>query len=121
MAVFRPRASCVYDVVITSPVSRVTELVHQISGAAEEQSSGIAQINQALTHLDRMTQHNAALVEQAEQGATGLATQADNLVATVSLFKLSQAEKQKGLEHKAKPSAAAPALPASAALLPANA
>ena len=34
---------------------------------------------------------------------------------------ISQAEKQKGLEHKAKPSAAAPALPASAALLPANA
>jgi hypothetical protein len=47
-----------------------------------------------------MTQHNAALVEEAARGAAGLATEADNLVATVSLFKLSRAEKQQKDDHK---------------------
>ena len=78
---------------IVTRISRVTELVNQISGASGEQSSGIAQINQAITHLDGMTQRNAALVDQAAQGAMGLAAEADNLVATVSLFKLTQEEK----------------------------
>jgi aerotaxis receptor len=79
---------------IVTRISRVTELVSQISGASNEQSSGIGQINQSIAHLDQMTQHNAGLVEQAAQGAAGLAAEADNLVAAVSLFKLSQAEKQ---------------------------
>ncbi|NML46009.1 PAS domain-containing protein [Ramlibacter sp. G-1-2-2] len=91
---------------IVKRISRVTELVGRISGASGEQSAGIAQINQAVTGLDRMTQHNAALVEQAAQGATGLATQADNLVAAVSLFKLSQADKQQPHDRERAPAAA---------------
>ena len=42
-----------------------------------------------------MTQHNAALVELAAGSSGALAVQANNLVATVSLFKLSQADKQR--------------------------
>jgi aerotaxis receptor len=86
---------------IVKQISRVTELVTQISGASDEQSGGIAQINQAITHLDRMTQHNAALVEQAAGSSGALAVQANNLVATVSLFKLSQADKQQ--QDRAQP------------------
>jgi methyl-accepting chemotaxis protein len=85
---------------IVNRISRVTQLVSQISGASGEQSSGITQINQAITHLDNMTQHNAALVDESARGAAGLATEADNLVATVSLFKLSQAEKQQKGDRK---------------------
>jgi methyl-accepting chemotaxis protein len=85
---------------IVNRISRVTQLVSQISGSSGEQSSGITQINQAITHLDNMTQHNAALVDESARGAAGLATEADNLVATVSLFKLSQAEKQQKGDRK---------------------
>ena len=101
---------------IVARISRVTQLVGQISGASDEQSSGIAQINQAITQLDRMTQENAALVEQAAHGAAGLATEAENLVATVSLFKLTQEEKQQFAARQQR-AAATPAQDAAPAML----
>ena len=71
-------------------------------------------------HLEQMTQHNAALVEQAAQAAAALATQAEALVSTVSLFRLSQAEKQQLAGRQADPGAR-PRRSKAAALLPGTA
>ncbi len=79
---------------IVTQVRRVTELVGHIANASSEQSSGIGQINQAVTHLDQMTQQNAALVEQSTASAESLREQATRLVDTVAVFKLSQAENE---------------------------
>ncbi len=79
---------------IVDQVRRVTELVGHISNASSEQSSGIGQINQSVTHLDHMTQQNAALVEQSSAAAESLREQAARLVDTVAVFKLSQAENE---------------------------
>lgn len=73
--------------VVTS-VKEVTALIQDLSGTASEQSSGIAQINSAMAHLDQMTQQNAALVEESSAAATSLREQAFVLKDNVNRFKL---------------------------------
>src|SRR5438046_2536230 len=50
---------------IVASVKRVTDIMSEITSAGREQSSGIAEVNQAIARIDDMTQQNAALVEQA--------------------------------------------------------
>ncbi|WP_295961174.1 methyl-accepting chemotaxis protein [Rhodoferax sp.] len=71
---------------IVSSVGRVSDLIGEISAASSEQRDGIAQVNQAVNHLDQMTQQNAALVEQSAAAATGLRDQAHRLAEVVSVF-----------------------------------
>jgi len=73
---------------IVAGVQRVTEVIGEITTAAAEQSAGIAQINQAVSHLDEMTQQNAALVEESAAAAQSLNEQALRLSSTVGSFKL---------------------------------
>jgi methyl-accepting chemotaxis protein len=77
---------------IVAQVRRVTDLIGEITSATLEQSSGIGQVNQAVTQLDQMTQQNAALVEQSAAAAQSLKDQADRLAQTVAMFKVSRAE-----------------------------
>jgi methyl-accepting chemotaxis protein len=73
---------------IVSSIKRVTDIMGEIAAATVEQTSGIEQVNQAITQMDRVTQQNAALVEQASSAAQALQEQANNLVEAVSVFKL---------------------------------
>jgi len=66
-------------------------LMGEIATASAEQSVGIEQINQAVTHLDGVTQQNAALVEAFAASAAALHQEADGLAGAVSVFKLSAA------------------------------
>ena len=74
--------------VVTS-IRRVTDIMGQISNASEEQSLGFSQISQAVVQMDGATQQNAALVEEMAAAAASLNGQAQDLVKTVSIFKLS--------------------------------
>ncbi|HKX43413.1 MAG TPA: methyl-accepting chemotaxis protein [Burkholderiaceae bacterium] len=73
---------------IVASVDSVSQIIGEISGATAEQSSGIGLVNEAVGELDRMTQQNAALVEQSAAAAESLREQANRLVELVSLFKL---------------------------------
>ena len=73
---------------IVQSTQGVTDIVSEISAASQEQSSGIDQVNLAVTQMDAVTQQNAALVEQAAAAATSLEHQADRLRQAVSVFKL---------------------------------
>jgi methyl-accepting chemotaxis protein len=73
---------------IVASVQRVTDIIGEISTAAAEQSDGIGQVNLAVTELDRMTQQNAALVEQSAAAAESLKDQAHRLAQVVSVFRL---------------------------------
>ncbi|MBS4098005.1 MAG: cache domain-containing protein [Sulfuricella sp.] len=75
------------DEIVTS-IKRVTDIMAEISAASVEQSSGIEQVNHAITQMDDVTQQNAALVEEAAAATESLAEQAQNLSASVSVFKL---------------------------------
>ena len=71
---------------VVSSFRQVAGLVTDISHASKEQSSGIAQVTQAIGQMDEVTQQNAALVEQAAASAESLENQAQELVAAVDTF-----------------------------------
>jgi methyl-accepting chemotaxis protein len=73
---------------IVASVKRVTDIMSEIAVASVEQSSGIDQVNQAVTQMDEVTQQNAALVEQAAAAAESLEEQASTLSRTVDQFRL---------------------------------
>jgi len=72
---------------IVSAIQRVTDMMSDISASASEQSDGISQVNQAVLHLDQMTQQNAALVEQSAAAAASMRDQAQRLAAAVNVFR----------------------------------
>jgi methyl-accepting chemotaxis protein len=75
------------DEIVVS-VRRVTDIMAEITAASVEQSSGIEQVNQAVTSMDEVTQQNAALVEEAAAAAESLEEQAQTLSRTVAAFKV---------------------------------
>ncbi|MEG3000976.1 MAG: methyl-accepting chemotaxis protein [Comamonas sp.] len=89
---------------IVGSVRRVTDIMAEISAASHEQTSGIEQINTAVSQMDQVTQQNAALVEESAAAAASLQNQAATLADIVSVFQLGA-------------SSARPA-PASAAVVP---
>ena len=60
----------------------------EISAASHEQSLGVAQVGEAVTQMDQVTQQNAALVEEMAAAASSLKNQAEDLVQVVSVFRL---------------------------------
>jgi methyl-accepting chemotaxis protein len=72
---------------IVASVQRVTDIIGEISSAAGEQGQGMGQVGGAVTELDRMTQQNAALVEQSAAAATSLREQARRLTEVVADFR----------------------------------
>ncbi|MFY4405877.1 methyl-accepting chemotaxis protein [Achromobacter dolens] len=73
---------------IVASVKRVTDIMGEISAASEEQSSGIDQVNRAVSQMDEVTQQNAALVEEAAAAAGSLQEQAQRLAEAVAVFKI---------------------------------
>ncbi|HAT31585.1 MAG TPA: methyl-accepting chemotaxis protein [Janthinobacterium sp.] len=73
---------------IVQSVSGVSTIMADIAMASREQSTGIEQVNQAITQMDHMTQQNSALVEQAAAAAASLNEQAQLLVQAMSIFTL---------------------------------
>ena len=73
---------------VVGSVRKVAEIVGEISLASREQSTGIEQVNHAISQMDQMTQQNAALVEQAAAAALSMQTQAASLAQLVSVFSL---------------------------------
>ena len=66
----------------------VADLINGISTASAEQSRGIDQIGEAVAQLDRVTQQNAALVEESAAAAESLKHQAAKMLDTVAVFRL---------------------------------
>jgi methyl-accepting chemotaxis protein len=77
---------------IVTSVQKVSDIIGEITAAAREQSEGIGQVNAAVSELDRMTQQNAALVEESAAAATHLGAQATRLHEVVDRFKLREAQ-----------------------------
>jgi methyl-accepting chemotaxis protein len=71
---------------IVASVQRVSDIIGQVVAASSEQSQGIGQVNGAVVQLDRMTQQNAALVEQSASAAESLRDQGARLTELVAAF-----------------------------------
>ena len=66
----------------------VTQIMHEISAASEEQSNGITQVNQAVAEMDQATQRNALRVQETARAASSLEQQAGLLALSVEAFRL---------------------------------
>ncbi|MET0858557.1 MAG: methyl-accepting chemotaxis protein [Telluria sp.] len=82
--------SSTMDDIVTS-VQKVNTLIADIALASGEQNIGIGQINDAIAHMDSVTQQNAALVEEAAAAADAMQRQASGLQEAVSVFKIGPA------------------------------
>lgn len=97
---------------IVGRVAHISDLVSNIAAGAAEQSSGLGEINIGVTQLDRVTQQNAAMVEESSAASQGLQQDATTLAGLVSHFRI-----QAGAAAIAVP-APAPVAPAEAAPAP---
>lgn len=83
---------------IVNAVTRVTDIMGEIASASDEQSRGIDQVGLAVSEMDRVTQQNAALVEESAAAAGALEEQASRLTQAVSVFRISH----DSVQHKAE-------------------
>ncbi|WP_422016581.1 methyl-accepting chemotaxis protein [Roseateles sp.] len=78
---------------IVNAIRRVSDIVAEISSASSEQAAGVGQVGDAITQMDKVTQQNAALVEEGAAAAMSLRDQAAALVKSVAGFKLGTADR----------------------------
>jgi len=87
------RAGATMNEIVRS-IGQVTAIMSEIASASEEQRAGIEQVNHAIVEMDRVTQQNAALVEQATAAAQSMQDQAGQLEQVVDTFRLAPAAAQ---------------------------
>ena len=73
---------------IVASVKKVTDIVAAIAAASREQASGIEQVNNAVTHMDEMTQENSALVAEASSSSDAMAGEARRLHEMMARFRV---------------------------------
>ena len=84
---------------VVHAIKRVTDLMGEINAANHEQALGFAQVGEAVSQMDQVTQQNAAMVEEMAAAASSLKAQAEELVGAVAVFKLLPGEAL-GLPHR---------------------
>mgnify|MGYP002201084614 CR=1 FL=1 len=97
---------------IVEAVKRVTDIMLEIAAASDEQSRGIVQVSQAISEMDKVTQQNASLVEEASAAAASLEEQGARLTEAVGAFRLNGA--RAGRTAAATAAKPAPLTPAAA-------
>lgn len=88
---------------IVEAVKRVTDIMLEIAAASDEQSRGIVQVSQAISEMDKVTQQNASLVEEASAAAASLEEQAARLTEAVGTFRLQGTNSKKQALSTGKP------------------
>ncbi len=72
---------------ISGLVQAINEHMDAIAAAAQEQSVGLGEVNQAVNHMDQATQKNAAMVEEMNAASAGLAQEAGSLANLLRQFR----------------------------------
>lgn len=80
---------------IVAAVKKVTDIVAEIAAASREQSTGIEQVNRAVTQMDQATQQNAALVEEAAAASRTIVDQMQALDALISRYQLAKVQEER--------------------------
>ncbi|HTU59229.1 MAG TPA: methyl-accepting chemotaxis protein, partial [Polyangiales bacterium] len=101
---------------IVTSVKKVSDIIGEIDAASEQQASGIDQINSAIAQMDKNTQQNAAMVEEATAAAESMTEQSRSLTELVRFFKVGESaeraaapgKKPAGGPQKARPPAKRP-------------
>ena len=86
---------------IVELIKKVAEIVGDIASASVEQSTGIEQVNKALTQMDEVTQQNSALVEENAATAKTLEQQAKAMDDRVAFFQIDDAAAERVPQSRA--------------------
>jgi methyl-accepting chemotaxis protein len=81
------RSGATLDEIVGS-AKQLTDLITEIASASREQSAGVDQVNRAIAQMERVVQRNASQTEEINATSEALATQASQLQALVSRFRL---------------------------------
>ncbi len=72
---------------VTEASTKIGALLGEIASASQEQDKGFAQINQAITEMDSVTQQNAAVAEESAGAAAEMTSQAAVMMASINQLK----------------------------------
>ncbi len=75
---------------IVERIAQISSLITEISNGAQEQSIGLGEINVGVTQLDKVTQQNAAMVDEATAASHALNQDAKRMTNIVDQFQLLQ-------------------------------
>ncbi len=81
------RAGSLLDEIVPG-IAKTSDLVQEIAAASEEQSSGVGQINTAMSQLNQITQQNASSSEELAATAEEMSSQAEQLQQLMGFFTL---------------------------------
>jgi methyl-accepting chemotaxis protein len=106
---------------IISRVAEINGVVTDIAAGAQEQATGLHQVNTAVNEMDKVTQQNAAMAEQATAAGRSLAQESEQLDGLVDRFKVAnvteiEPARRARAQAQAKAQAARPELRAPAGL-----
>ncbi len=73
---------------IVAQVARIDEIVNRIAASAQEQATGLDEVNNAVNEMDQVTQQNAAMVEQSTAASHALAREAEGLSDLTGRFEV---------------------------------
>lgn len=73
---------------IVTQVEKLSGLAGHIANSAQEQASGLGQVNEAIAQMDKVTQQNAAMVEEATAASHTLSAEAEELSRLVAQFRV---------------------------------
>ncbi len=90
---------------MSQSVAQVATMIESISSASREQSTGINQVHRAIADIDRVTQENAALVEETTAAAESLSSEANGLRDNMAFFKTGQQQNHRSNAAPSRPSA----------------
>ncbi len=88
---------------IVEQVERLNSLVSEIAASAQEQATGLAEVNAAVNQMDQVTQQNAAMVEEATAASHSLLAEAEELSRLVSQFQTRRSETRQAAPPPRKP------------------
>ncbi len=77
---------------IITNIQKVSDTIADITASSHEQSVALEQLNEAISQLDRVTQQNAAMVEETAASSEAISGEADNLFRLVSRFRLQESK-----------------------------
>ena len=75
---------------IVAEVSQVAEVIADIATGAREQATSLREVSTAADQMDKVTQQNAAMVEEATAASQTLASETDELAASMARFRTSR-------------------------------
>jgi methyl-accepting chemotaxis protein len=88
-------------------IKKTAELVQEVTSSSREQSTGVTQINKAMTSVDTVTQRNASSAEQLSSTAEELAAQSEALQQLMGFFRVAgeriSSAVRKPVEHTSFP------------------